>query len=241
MIFIIVIFIILILMYLCNNYFINKYIENFKIEHFDLWTTDKQELTTLSDEQKKEVNDILNQNLAPLVRDNVAELLAANKTLITPQIETKTIVSPLITSKNYIANGKLVNQSLSYKPNSTYFYPDTVLSRKEVIGDNAMLLMEKPLLVPYQYWYLTTDNKLMNKYDNKCLTAPPLLTGTVYLDTCNTNTTNNLQQWTWDENNRIVNISSDGKNNCLTANTSSITLEACDDNNLKENEIWSFI
>lgn len=254
-----VLFFILLLMIINNK--------KYTIERFSSsnpWTTDKDKLNAekqpLNDLQKKEVENMVksltNSQLKTLIQTQ-SPLLVGPAGPVGP---------PGPAGATLIASGRLINKKGSYNNSEdSFFFPKYVVTRTEGTNQDSSLSYMENLnpFASYQNWQLDINNNLINKYDNNCLTMNKA-TNKLYIDKCS-NESN--QKWTLDNSNRLISTTASTSNklkcigltkpetNILTTNLPGcagkncmndlpkryLIVKDCDINNIKDDELWSFI
>ncbi len=237
-------------------------------EHFksNEWTTNEEvleaEKTSLNDNQKKEVQNMIQQ----ISKDQLKELIANQSPLLAGPQGPPGIQGPAGTK--LIASGRLVNKSTSEnaQKGENIFFPKMVVTRTEGTNPTSSLAyLDTPAaFASFQDWQLDIDQQLKNRYDSNCLTMNKTQ-DKLYMDKCDI--TNGGQKWGWDSSNRLISTSASTDRNlkCIglsypeeNVNASSIpgcvgddclNIEAkkflvvkdCDINNIKDDEVWGFL
>lgn len=246
---------------------LNKKNNSYKIENFasNAWTTDKkklqQEKEPLNTVQKNEVQNMIKS----VTNDQLKTLIQTQSPLLVGPQGPQGVQGPPGTT--LIASGKLINKSGSYNNDNedSFNYPKFVVTRTEGTNKNSSLSYMDNFypFASFQSWQLNINNNLVNRFDNNCLTMNQTQ-DKLYMDKCSNDPN---QKWTWDNSNRLISTSASNsrklkcigltkpETNILTTNIPGcsgkkcmndtpkryLVVKDCDINNIKEDELWSFI
>ncbi len=266
-----IIIIITLLFYFINNKGISENFDNKdkgknKNEN-KTWTKSDEDYAkenpSLTQSQITQVKDIS----AQVSKNQLMDMITTQSPLLTGPAGPPGIQGPPGTT--LVASGRLVNKKASFNSDGkdkNYFNPELIVTRTDGVNPTASLsYMDTPApFVSYQHWNLDINNNIKNRYDDTCLTMNKSQ-DKVYMDTCDS--TNPGQKWSWDnKSNRLISTSastnkmlkcigvSSPENTMTTslpgcsgkdcANTSPkkfLIVKDCGINNVKDDEIWSFI
>ena len=151
---------------------------------------------SLSDEQIKEVTGIASQQANTIVTNK----LHAGKFIAGPRGPSGEKGPP---GGSYQALGAILHIVHSFDKEGNV---DLAMSRTVgTIPNKSVVYLDKRNARSYQTWYLTSDGKIRNRYDNSCITAntdPTNINDLVYMGSCDDDSVNNT--FVWDADNRLV-------------------------------------
>jgi len=259
-----VIIIFLLYLFYKNNNANNSYnnIENF---NSDVWTTPRDELK--KKEEDEEQNKKMQETIKTAVQKHLNQLQANQGAIIKGPAGPIGPQGPAGTT--LISSGKLINKANSFdfqnNVDPNYFMPQYVLTRTGGPSPihNITYMDKNSAFAPFQDWHYDINNNIKSRYDDTCLTLDSAKQA-LHLDKCDSNNKN--QKWRWDnKSNRIHSIENPAK--CIVSATATgnfthisnnlncdgdeckkskqikkiAELWDCDQNMIKDNEVWSFI
>ena len=254
-----ILFLILFLLIIKNK---NNY-ENFASNE---WTTNKDKLelekASLNDVQKNEVKNMITS----ISQSQLKTLIATQSPLLVGPQGIQGVQGPPGTP--LIASGRLINKGGSFDNNrndNNYFIPKYAVTRTEGVSATSSLAFMDNVspFASFQNWQLDINNNLKNRYDDNCLTMDST-NDKLYMAKC---TDNPGQKWMYDNSNRIISTSASNnmklkciglsnlEQNVMTTNIPKcegqecmantprkyLTIKDCDINNIKDDELWTFI
>jgi hypothetical protein len=237
-------------------------IENFQSS---VWTTSRDELK--KKEEDEENDKKLHEKIKSTVHQHLNQLQTNHGAIIKGPSGPIGPQGPAGTT--LINSGKLINKETSFdfqnnlEPN--YFMPQYVLTRSGGPSPlhNIAYMDKNSAFASHQDWHYDFNNHIKSRYDDNCITIDNTRQ-VLYLDKCDSNNMN--QKWKWDnKSNRIHSIQNPGKCMVSTTATGNFTnisgnlncngdecnqsksikkigeLWDCDQNIIKNNEVWTFI
>ena len=192
------------------------------------------------------------KEISNMIYDKIMNVLNNGKTFIPGPKGERGVRGPA--GAKYEKHGRLVNKLASCKEVTDNDGKKTYDCSNPNLVCYKNLKFVKPNIDSSFYWYITDDNKIKNKYDNKCLGYFPTNTDgkPLKLTSCNIDDPGVKLNWEWNDNNQLVT----GGDNCLTViqtkqDEKVMSIEKCSgvsganrgeiNNGLKTEQIWSFI